>query len=115
MLTVTTPVQVHVQVHESSRALTPLIETRSDPGDHGCNSTGAHGGGVLEAAPGLDGDEQIPKVGTFATVTSVTTPTGLPVDVWMPEAAKVAGMAPNEHWSVAPVHTKFGMKSPRAR
>jgi hypothetical protein len=80
-LTVTTPPQVHVQVHESSRALTSLIVTRAEPGDHGASSTGTHGGGLPEEAPGLDGDMQIPNGGTLAVVTSVTTPTGLPADV----------------------------------
>jgi hypothetical protein len=111
-LAVTTPPQVQVHWHESSRALTPLIVTSAEPGDHGASSTGTHGGGLPEEAAGLDGDVQIPNGGTFAVVTSVTTPTGLPVDVWTPEAAKVAGIAPNEHCSVAPVHTRFGMNHP---
>ena len=62
-----------------------------------------------EDAAGLDGDEQIPNGSTLAGVTSVTTPTGLLADVWIPEAAKVDGKVPNEHCKVAPVHTKFGM------
>jgi hypothetical protein len=87
---------LHVHVHESSSALTPLIVTRAEPGDHGA-STGTHGGGVLDAAAGLDGDVQIPNGSTFAGVTSVTTPAGVPTEVWMPEAEKVAGIVPNEH------------------
>jgi hypothetical protein len=111
-VTVTKPSQAHVHVDESSSAATPLIVTRAEPGDHGAGSTGRHGGGTLEPAAGLDGDVQIPNGRTLAGVMSVTTPTGLPIDVWIPEAAKVAGSAPNEHCSVAPVHTKSGMNHP---
>jgi hypothetical protein len=103
------PFQAQVHWDESSRALTPLIVTCADPGDHGDRSTGRQGGGVEEAAPGLVGDWQIPNVGTFATVISVTTPTGLPAEVWVPEAAKIADSAPKEHCSVAPVHTRFAI------
>jgi len=42
----------------------------------------------------------------------VTTPAGLPADTWMPEAANVAGVVPNEHCSVAPVQTMFGTLFP---
>jgi len=98
---------------ESSRALTPLIVTCAEPGDQGDDSTGRHGGGLEEDAAGLDSDVQFPNVGTFATVTSVTTPTGLPAEVWAPEAAKIAGIVPKEHCSVAPVHTRFAIGSSR--
>jgi hypothetical protein len=109
-LTVTTPPQVQVQVHESSSALTPLIVTRAEPGCHGATSTGTHGWGAFAAATcGLDGDVHNPNGGTLASVMSVTTPAGPPAEVWMPEAEKVAGVVPNEHCSVAPVHTKSGM------
>jgi hypothetical protein len=64
------------------------------------------------ATAGLDGVVHNPNVGTFAGVMSVTTPTGVPVDVWTPEAAKVAGTAPKEHCSIAPVQTRFGMIAP---
>jgi hypothetical protein len=94
---------------ESSRALTPLIVTCAEPGDHGDDSTGRQGGGMEADAPGLAGEEQIPNVGTFATVTSVTTPTGLPAEVLVPEAAKTAGSVPKEHCSVAPLHTRFAI------
>jgi hypothetical protein len=94
---------------ESSRALTPLIVTCADPGDHDDSNAGRQGGGVEADAPGLAGDLQIPNVGTFATVTSVTTPTGPPAEVRVPEAAKVAGSVPKEHCSVAPLHTRFAI------
>src|SRR5262245_37262848 len=51
----------------------------------------------------------IPNGGTFAAATSVTTPAAPPAEVSAPEAEKVAGVVPNEHCSVAPVQTRFGM------
>jgi hypothetical protein len=59
----------------------------------------------------LDSDMHIPNGGTFAVAASVTTPAGLPADVWVPAALNVAGEVPNEHCSTAPVHTRFGMVS----
>ncbi|MGD0554078.1 MAG: hypothetical protein ABSA93_03765 [Streptosporangiaceae bacterium] len=53
----------------------------------------------------------IPNGGTFAVAASVTTPAGLPADVWVPAALNVAGEVPNEHCSTAPVHTRFGTVS----
>jgi hypothetical protein len=64
---------------------------------------------VALATWGLDSDMHMPKGGTFSAATSVTTPAGLPADTLVPEEAKVAGVVPNEHCSVAPVQTTFGM------
>jgi hypothetical protein len=115
-LTVTTPLQVQLHWDESSSAPTPPIVTRAEPGDHG-ERTGWHGCGVrvpialsvAAATWGLDNDIHIPKGVTFAAATSVTTPAWLPVDTLAPDAANVAGVVPNEHCSVAPVHTAFGI------
>jgi hypothetical protein len=106
------PPQVQVHWDESSSAATSVIVTLAEPGVQGA-STGKQGWGVstpnaavvAEATCGLDNDMHRPNGGTFAAATSVTTPAGVVADVWVPEAANVAGVVPNEHCSVAPVQT----------
>jgi hypothetical protein len=53
----------------------------------------------------LAGDWQSPNGGTFAGPMSVTTPAGVIALTTAPEAAKVDGVVPREHCSVAPVAT----------
>ena len=64
---------------------------------------------VADSTCGLDSELHIPNDGTFAVAMSVTTPAGPRADTWIPVAVNVAGVVPNEHYSVAPVHTRFGM------
>ena len=116
-LTVITPPHEHEHCDESSRAATPPIVASDDPGVHGL-STGTHGCGVSvpEAAAvaaatcGLASDVQSANGGTLLGATSVTTPAAAVADTSAPEAAKVDGAVPNEHCSVAPVHTWLGME-----
>lgn len=113
--TVTTPPQAQVHCDASSKALTPAIVTRADPGDHG-DSTGWQGCGTSAGLPalaaatcGLAGDMHIPNGGTLPSPMSVTTPAGLVADTCAPEAAKLEGVVPSEHARLAPVHTTCAM------
>jgi hypothetical protein len=111
-----TPPQVQVHWDESSSAATSPIVTSAEPGGHG-DSTGWHGCGVrfpsaalvADATCGLDRDMHKPNGGTFSAAVSVTTPALPPTAVWVPGAANVAGVVPNEHRGVAPVQTMFVM------
>lgn len=116
-LTVTTPPHEHEHCDESSSAGTPPTVTSDDPGVHGL-STGMHGCGVsvpdaalvAAATCGLASEVHIANGGTLLGATSVTTPAAAVADTSTPEAAKVDGAVPNEHCSVAPVHTCVGIE-----
>ena len=116
-LTVIAPPHEHEHCDESSSAGTPPIVTSDDPGVHGL-STGTHGCGVsvplaaavADATCGLAIDVHIANGGTLLGATSVTTPAAAVADTSTPEAAKVDGAVPNEHCSVAPVHTWVGIE-----
>jgi hypothetical protein len=53
-------------------------------------------------------DVQSPKGGTFAAVTSDTTPTGVAADTSVPVALNEEVAVPYEHFTVAPVRIRFG-------
>ena len=111
-----TPAHEHWHCEESSSAGTPPIVTSLEPGVHGAR-TGTQGCGVsvpeaaLVAAAtwGFAVDVHIPNGGTFDAATSLTTPAAPVAETSVPEAEKVAGVVPNEHCSVAPVHTWLGI------
>jgi hypothetical protein len=97
-----------------------LTETLADPGVQGAAITGRQGWGVrtfcavavAAATCGLESDMHMPKGGMLAEPISVTTPVGVGLLTAWPLAAKVAGVVPIEHCSVAPVHTRLGMRAP---
>jgi hypothetical protein len=113
--TVITPPHVHWHWHESSSACTCPIVAFDAPGDQGI-STGTHGWGAPCAADtaGFDGEVQSANGGTFDGETSVITPAGAVADTCAPDAEKVDGAVPNEHWRLAPLQTTVGtIKPPR--
>lgn len=121
-MTVTTPPQLQLHWQASSSAGTPPIVTPDEPGVHGV-STGTHGCGVstpdaalvAAATCGFASDVHSPKGGTFAGATSSTTPAAAVAETLAPDAAKVDGVVPNEHCSVAPEQTWLGIIRAYAR
>jgi hypothetical protein len=111
--TVITPPHVHWHWHESSSACTWPIVAFVAPGDQGV-STGTHGCGEPCAAEtaGFDGDVQSANGGTFDGDTSVITPIGAVADTCAPDAEKVDGAVPSEHWRLAPLQTTVGTITP---
>jgi hypothetical protein len=65
---------------------------------------------VAAATCGFDIDEHIPKPGTLLAETSVMTPAAVVASTSVPEAEKVAGVEPNEHFRDAPVHTSVPIR-----
>src|ERR1700761_505499 len=118
-VTVMAPPQAQLHWESLSRAAVAPTVTWAEPGVQSPTRTGWQGWGVraptasLTACTcGLFGDSQRPKGCTFAVLVSVTTPAGAPAETLAAVAVNVAETVPNEHFRVAPVHTRSGMAVP---